>query len=275
MSELMRGFERDTLSAAWHAKRVWLTQVAANLLLLAVFYGWLLLPDRRGWQVGATFLIGLAWLTISLWLHAATFQYFAAAHSSPETWKMSWRRSARNLPAFAICVAILFFFIWLMGLAFDRQGQLGGWFHHLAPGFIRSHMSVRTMTLLTHIKAVIIFLVLLPLYLFPFLREGAVRGFGAFAKGWASAGRSFWHLRWWGTWIVLMLLGHLPFHLAFAKPHAGTLTAQTVSMVLRLGVGYLLLVSVYVLTVSAVGRLRRNESPPATKPVPVESAPKV
>jgi hypothetical protein len=72
-----------------------------------------------------------------------------------------------------------------------------------------------------------------------------------------------------------MMLGHLPFHLAFARPHAGSLTEQTLSMVLRLVVAYLLLVTVYVITVSAVGRLRRNEAPAKTDPVPVESAPKV
>jgi hypothetical protein len=275
MSERMRGFERDTLSAAWHAPRVWFTHVFANLALVAVFYGWLLIPDRRGWQVTGTFLVGLAWLTFALWLHAATFQYFAAAHTAPESWTMSWRRSARNIPAFAICVAILILVIWLMGLAFDRQGQLGGWFHHLAPGFVRSRVSVRAMTRLTHIKIVIVFLVLLPLYLFPFLREGAVRGFGAFTRGWASAARSFWRLRWWITWIVLFLIGHLPFHLAFAKPHPGTVIAQAVNMVLRLGAAYLLLITVYVLVASAVGRLRRNEAPAKPEPVPVEAAPKV
>ena len=65
MSDWMRGFERDTLSAAWQAKRVWLTQFGGNLVLLAIFYGWLLIPDRRGWQVAVTFLIGLVWLTLA------------------------------------------------------------------------------------------------------------------------------------------------------------------------------------------------------------------
>lgn len=275
MSELMRGFERDTLSAAWRAKRVWLAQVLANAVLLAALYGWLLIPDRSGWQVSASFLIGLAGLTCALWLHAATFQFFAAAHSAPESWKMSWRRSARNVPAFAICVAILIAGVWFMGLAFDKQGQLGGWFHHIAPGFIRSRISVRAMTNLTHAKIVIVFLLLVPLYLFPLLREGAVRGFGAFTRGWASAGHSFWHVRWWISWFVLMMIGHLPFHLAFAKPHPGSVTEQALSMGLRLGVAYLLLITVYVLVASAVGRLRRNETPPKAEPVAVETAPKV
>lgn len=265
MSELMRGFERDTLSAAWRAPHVWLTHLLANLALLAVFYGWLLIPDRRGWQVAGTFLVGLAWLTIALWLHAATFQYFAAAHTAPESWTMSWRRSARHIPAFAICVAIYALVIWLLCLRLDYNAQLSGWFHHLLPGPIRSRISVRTLTAISRWKTAIFFWFFVPLYFVPFLREGAVRGFGALIRGWASAARSFWHLRWWITWTVLMLIGHLPFHLALAKPHPGTVTVQAVYMVLRLAGAYLILITVYVLVVSAVGRLRRNETLSAGK----------
>ncbi len=275
MSELMRGFERDTLSAAWHAKRVWLTQVVVNLALLAIFYAWLLIPDRRAWQVAASFVIGLIWLTIALWLHAATFQFFAAAHAVPESWRMSWRRSARNLPAFVICIAILAVDWCLLGWALDHQKELAGWFHHIFPAFVRTRVSVRTFSWMTHVKIVLVFLFLLPAYLLPFLREGAVRGFGAFTRGWASAARSFWHLRWWITWFVLMMVAHLPFHLAFPKHFPSTLAAQAVVAFFRLGFAYLFLITVYVITVSAIGRLRREESPPLTAPVPVETAPKL
>lgn len=275
MSELMRGFERDTLSAAWHAKRVWLTQVIANLLLAAVFYGWLLIPDRKSWQVAASFLIALMWLTIALWLHAATLQFFAAAHAAPESWRMSWRRSARNLPAFAICMAIIVVNCWLLGLALHNQTQLAGWFHHVNPAFIRTRVSVRTFSWMTHVKIVFVFLFLLPSFLLPFLREGAVRGFGAFTRGWGSAARSFWHLRWWITWFVLMMAAHLPFHLAYPKHNPSTLAAQAIVAALRLGFAYLLLMAVYVITASALGRLRRDESPRVVEPVPVEGAPKL
>jgi hypothetical protein len=274
MSRPMRGFERDTLSAAWRARRVWLTHVFANLALLAVFYGWLLIPDRRGGQVAGTFVVGIAGLTIALWLHAATFQFFTAAHAEPESWARSWRRSARKIPAFAICVAIFIAAVWLLLLGLDRQGQIGGWFHHLMPAPIRSRVSVRFMTVSAHIKLDILLFLLFPLYIFPLLREGAVRGFGAFGRGWASAARSFWHIRWWITWIVLLLIGHVPIHLAFAKPRPGTVTAQAVNMVLRLGAAYLILITVYVLVASAVGRLRRNESPANVEPAPVENTPK-
>ena len=188
---------------------------------------------------------------------------------------MSWRRSARNIPAFAICFVVFFGFMALVASGLDKQSQLGGYFHHLAPAFIRTRVSVRAMTMWTHIKLAIFFFLLLPLFFFPFLREGAVRGFGALIRGWASAARSFWHIRWWLTWIVLFLVAHLPVHLATAKPHPGSVTAQAVSMVLRLGAAYIILVTAYVLVVSAVGRLRRNEAPAKAEPVPVETAPVV
>jgi len=174
---------------------------------------------------------------------------------------MSWQRSARNVPAFAICVAILIGVFWLLAFALDHQSQLGGWFHHLMPGFIRSRVSVRTATQLAHAKLAVVLFLLFPLYIFPLLRESAVRGFGALGRGWASAARSFWRLRWWMTWIVLLLIFHLPLHLAHAKPHPGSVTAQAVNMVLRLGAAYLILITVYVLVASAVGRLRREEAP--------------
>ena len=276
MSERMRGFERDTLSAAWHAPRVWFTHVFANLALVAVFYGWLLIPDRRGWQVAGTFLVGLAWLTFALWLHAATFQYFAAAHTAPESWTMSWRRSARNIPAFAICVAIYAVVIWLFCLRLDYNAQLSGWFHHLLPGPIRSRISVRTLTAISRWKTAIFFWFFVPLYFVPFLREGAVRGFGAFTRGWASAARSFWRLRFWVLYALLFLVGAgVPYKLATMKPHSGSVISQALNMVLRLGAAYLLAITAFIVLASAVGRLRRNEAPSAAEPVPVEAAPKV
>lgn len=275
MSDLMRGFERDTLSAAWHAKRVWLAHVALNLVLIAAFYLWLLIPDRHGWQVGATVIAAVVWLTVALWLHAATFQYFTAAHTAPEAWTISWRRSARNIPAFAVCVALLIGLVWVWGMAMDYLPQIGGWMRHLLPAFLRSHVSVRAVTSALHIVIIVIFPFLLPLYLWPFLREAAVRGFAAFAGGWRSAARSFWHIRWWGTWFVLFMLAHLPFHLAYPKHFPETLMSQAIFAAVRLTTAWLLLNAVYMLVISAVGRLRRSEVPAAVEPVQTETAPKL
>ena len=272
---LMRGFERDTLAAAWHAKRVWLAHVVLNFALLAAFYFWLLIPDRRGWQVAATMMVALVWLTSALWLHASTFQYFTAAHAAPEAWTMSWRRTARTLPAFAVLVALLIALIWAWGLTMDSLPQIGGWVRHLLPGSLRSRVSVRTVTQALHVVVVVLFPFLVPLYLWPLLREAAGRGFGAFAGGWASAARSFWHLRWWGTWLVLFLLAHLPFHLAFPRHQPATLAMQAVFAVFRLTIAWLLLNAVYVLVLSAVGRLRRSEVPAVAEPVPTETAPSI
>lgn len=275
MSAVMRGFERDTLSVVWQSKRVWLAHVTLNLALIAAFYLWLLIPDRRGWQIGVTAIAALIWLTIALWLHASTFQYFSAAHNAPEAWTISWRRSARNIPAFAILFALLIALIWAWGMAMDYLPQIGGWVRHLLPAFVRTHVSVRVATQVLHVVVIVIFPFLLPLYLWPFIREAAVRGFGAFVGGWASAARSFWHLRWWATWLILFLLAHLPFHLAFPKHQPATLAMQAASAAFRLTIAWLLLNAVYMLVLSAVGRLRRNEIPAAAEPVPTESAPKL
>ncbi len=275
MSAVMRGFERDTLSAAWHAKRVWLAHVVLNLALVAAFYLWLLIPDRRGWQIGATVIAAVVWLTIALWLHASTFQYFTAAHSAPEAWTISWRRSARHIPAFAVCVALLIALFWLWGMAMEDLPQIGGWLRHLLPGFVRTHVSVRTVTRAAHLLIIIVFPILVPLYLWPLLREAAVRGFGVFVGGWASAARSFWHLRWLLTWFVLFMLGHLPFHLAYPKHNPATLAGQATIAALRLTFAWMLLMAIYMLVVSAVGRLRSSEAPAGAEPVPIETAPKV
>jgi len=198
MSDLMRGFERDTLVAAWNAKRVWLTHVLLNLGLIAAFYFWLLIPDRRSWQIAATAVLALIWTTIALWLQAATFQYFVAAHSAPEAWTLSWRRSARNIPAFAIFAALLMVLIFVWGTAMDYLPQIGGWLRHLLPGFIRTHVSVLSVTRAAHGLIIVVFPLLVPLYLWPLLREAAVRDWvrrGAWALGGAVAVYLF--LLWW------------------------------------------------------------------------------
>ena len=66
-------------------KFLWLVHVVANLLLLALAWLWLGIPDARTWHLGVTGLLGLVILFAALWLHGSTFRFSAyGLHNNPQ-----------------------------------------------------------------------------------------------------------------------------------------------------------------------------------------------
>ena len=276
----MRGFERDTLLVAWRAKRVWLTDFFVNLVLLATLYGWLLIPERRAWHVVASGLLAVLWITAALWLVAATLQFFTAAHAAPESWGMSWRRSARSIPGLAVCCLVWALVAWLLLWPILHNPQLAGWLRHILPGPMRARISVSAIMGVIHWTFGPLCLLISPLFFLPFLREGAIIGFGALVRGWGAAGRSFWHLRWWiFAIVVLVVTVHLSSALMNARPVDVSLAHQIVRVVVRFAAAYILIVTAWMLLASALGRLRRAGAEPVadvkSEPMPIESAPKI
>src|SRR3982750_1351594 len=84
-------------------KFLWLVHVVANLLLLALAWLWLGIPDARTWHLGVTGLLGLVILFAALWLHGSTFRFFGDEGPPLHT---AFTATLRRLPVFGLWAAI-------------------------------------------------------------------------------------------------------------------------------------------------------------------------
>lgn len=252
MSSQMQGFERDTLTAVMNSKRVWLTQVIANLLLVTAFFFWTRIPDEKGWQFALTVLAGLMIVFVILWLHSGTFVYFMSG--SERRWGASLRTSLARVPAFLLWTLIFAFVLWWIGGLWNYGVQAGGYVRHLLPQAMRS--VIAPAPAFSAMQWLVLFLqfFLWPILALPVGAQVAANGFRGFIS--TAAFRPMREVRYWLTYPVCFLAGaYVPYLLAWMLPREpSSVRAQTWSMALRLGCGYLLLVTAWVVLCAAIMR---------------------
>ncbi len=94
--------------------KLWLLNAIGNAALLGAAFSWLLLPDARGWQVGASALAALLIIFCGLWLRASSFAYFRVAE---------FRDTASVWPAFRLGLGhIVALLLWAIPLAAAEWG---------------------------------------------------------------------------------------------------------------------------------------------------------
>ena len=95
--------------------KLWLLNLVANAAALAVGYFWLLIPDARGWQVGASALIAVIVVALVLWLRAGTLAWFRVAEFRKQgtIWR-AYRHALRHVPALGIWVLVFVLFAWML-----------------------------------------------------------------------------------------------------------------------------------------------------------------
>ena len=266
MKSRMAGFEHDTFSAVWNSKRVWLIHVFANALLFTAFFYWLRIDDESGFHVAITVLLGAAIILCTMWLHAATMDYFHAYHvGDTPAFGHSMSKSLARVPAFLVWALVFGVVLELIAGAWDHDAQIGGWSRHLLPLFLRKHLSPREMTSAFVALVWFVFYFLWPILLLPVAAQVARFNFrGFFGRPLLNAFRPIRSLRFWILYIVCFVVGlYLPYRLANVVPkeHA-SLHYQTTSMAARIGIGYLLLIAAWLVVCSATTRTIKGESAP-------------
>lgn len=275
MNSHIQGFERDTLIAVFNSKRVWLVHLVTNALLMIAFFYWTRIPEETGWYVALTFVGGLLIAFATLWLHSATFDYFSVA--SEHCFVSSLRRSVARVPAFLVWALIFGVGLCLIGQLWDYDEQIGGWARHSLPLFLRSNVMPRTMFSVSHWVTWLLYFFLWPVLLLPIAGQVATKNFRGFVS--AAAFRPIRRRRFWIAYLVCFAIGaYIPFTLAWMVPRKPSpLTDQTWSMSLRLGFGYLLLVTAWVTLCAAImrasgeGEFVANDPQSAPLPAPASS----
>jgi hypothetical protein len=273
MNFRMQTFERDTLTAVLNSKRVWLVHVITNALLLIAFFYWTRIPEETGWEFLLTVIWGLMIGFLTLWLHCSTFAYFGAG--SERSFTASLRTSVARIPAFLIWTAIFGIVLWLIGQLWNYDQQAGGYVRHLLPQFLRRVIAPRSMFSAWHWATWFLYFFLWPIACLPVGAQVAIRNFRGFLS--AAALRSVCQVRFWLAYLICFLIGaYVPFVLAWMVPREpSSLSAQTWSMILRLGVGYLLLVTAWVVLCAAIMRASKGDesADEAFEPAPIRIRP--
>lgn len=273
MNRRMRGFERDVISAVMNRKRVWLLHVALNALLMLSFFYWTRIPEETGLQLALTVIGGLPIAFVTLWLHSATFDFFQPA--AEPTLKVSLRRSAARVAPFLVWAVIFGLGLWLIGLLWNYDEQFGGWARHLLPGFLRHAITPRSAFSATSWLVWFLYFFLWPIFFLPVGAQVAAKNFRGFYS--SAAFRPLCELRFWIVYLACFLAGaYVPFRLAWMIPRkSSTLSAETWNMLLRLGTGYLLLVTAWLILCAAIMRASDDEAEVAKKPEAVAPVPVV
>jgi hypothetical protein len=252
MNSRMQGFAGNTLTAVLNSKRVWLTQVVANALLLIAFFYWTRIPEATGRQFTLTVVAGLMIAFAALWLHSATFVFFSPA--SQGRFGTALRDSIACIPAFLLWTLIFGVVLFFIGGLWAYEEQAGGYARHLLPLFLRRAVSPRSMFSTAHWLVWFLYFFLWPILFVPVGAQVAVKNFRGFFS--ADAFRPIGRVRFWLTYLVCFLLGaYVPYRLAWmvsTKP--SSLSAQEWSMALRLGFGYLLLVTAWLALCAEITR---------------------
>ena len=269
MSTDMQGFERDALSAVLSSKRVWLVHVIVNALLMIAFFYWTRIPEETSWQLVMTLFGALAIAFCALWLHSATFDYFST--TSEHQFISSLRRSVARIPAFLVWALLFGVVLSLIGQLWAYDEQTGGYARHLLPLLMRKSITPRSMFSAAHWGVWLTYFFLWPILFLPVGAQVAVMNLRGFWS--AAALRPIRRWRFWVAYLACFIVGaYFPYYLAWMVPRRPSpLSNQTWSMVLRLGFGYLLLVTAWIILCAAIMRASGGqESVTRAEPEPVQ-----
>lgn len=262
--------ERDSVMAVLNSKRVWLTQMIANALLFAAFFYWLQIKEETGAWFAVTVVVGLIIVFFTLLLHGATFAYFREGTDS--SFGSALRRVIPRLPWLLLWAVAFGVVLHLLSQMWNYDAQAGGYARHLLPEFMRKQVSPRSaISLISMVIGFLVFFVW-PVVFLPVGATTASMGLrGMFST---NAWRPFRNIHFWITYGICFLIGaYVPYKLAYMTPaKASALNAQTWSMVMRLGIGYLLLVTMWLVLCAAMARATAGhttveEREPGTTPL--------
>ena len=237
--------------------RLWLLQALANPFLFALFVGWLLIPEKRGWQLGASLVSMLFLAAAALLLQAGALAYFAESEeAAPADLRAAYRYASRNLASFAFCVAAVYL-LWRSSHRLDAYQSVLPAYVRAMPSVMRRHIS-RAEVIGAH--AALIFLVrwiILPGLLLPFAAALALSGFRGFGQGRVATWRAMRSGWYWLTITITAAAGVLvTSSLVEWRPFArgASIIAESASMAIRLLVAYLIGLTSWLVTCSTVGK---------------------
>lgn len=252
---------RESLSATFQNRRLWLIQFLLNPVLAALFLIWLQIPEARVWQLILSVLFAAAIALGILVLHGGTLNF----SFERRTIRSAFMLALRHVIALTIWAAI-FYFLWRQIDHLEHgQDQFATYLRSEFPAWLRRAVSLPALQGFCALALFILRWILLPGLLLPFALQCAARGFRAFTppplKSWGGALKNF---SYWIVMICAAIFGvYLPSKLMEWRlnPNSATLRSEIASLIVRLLVAYLLALISWMVLCSMLGRAAQSEVP--------------
>ncbi len=251
-----------TLAAAFKGSlqswRLWLIQFFVNALLFATFAAWLLIPVSNGMRVLLNVFLILIILFVFLILHGGTLNYFYTPNLAEyRTLLEIFQRAARNVLAILVCL-VGFFLLWrLLGRLDQYQSSLTPYFRSISPGNLRRHFTLAFYQDSFDVIFFILHWIVFPGLILPFLSSTSSLGFRGFGpQGFAAWKRTIASFSYWIIVAVAAMVGVVATQKLMGWTpdfRHSTLRAETVSVIWRTLVSYLLALYAWMLTCSVLG----------------------
>jgi len=252
---------RDSVAAMVKNKRIWLLQFLLNPALLALAVGWLLIPEAKAWQVASTGLLAVVILIVALWLHATTFAYFGDYHAAGFLRLRASFRPGNTLP-FAIWAVLFVFCLHVVWHAGQSVAEFSVYLESISPAWLRRTMGETGTDKSLTFTFWALFWIVVPGLLLPFGVQAARNGFQAFKRAGTRAWRyTIGNRVYWSSLIMLAIVGaYLPGLLIDWLPKLESMNSESISLVARFTVAWLLAATAWTLIASMLGRLGNPES---------------
>lgn len=250
---------RSAFTDCFHSGRLWLIHFFANPILLALFVAWLLIPVASNFHLVFNFVFAFALIVVVLTLHAGTLNFFADLQRSQTTQLLpAFRRALRHLLPFAICVAALCLFWFLVNALGSLQTAFPPYVRSTLPVSLRRHITLPALDTLFSIVLFVARWILAPGLLLPLLLQTADRGFRGFGvQGLSAWKKTIFNFSYWLVLLFAALLGIVATQkLMVLKPNfiTSTFHSEAISLAWRLFIAYLFGLFSWLLTCSVVGR---------------------
>jgi hypothetical protein len=235
----MRGLDvfGDAILKGLGDRKLWLLHSVANPLLLALFAGWLLIPEASGWELGLS-VVGVVLLVgATLLLHSSTLGYLAWRDPLPRRPLVSaFARAFRNLIAFALC-AVAAYLLWNSANLLDVfRITFPAYVRAAMPAFLRRNVPAIAVSNAYAAAIFVIRWILWPGLLLPLVAAVASFGFRGFIRGLPAAWIAIRSALYWlviaaGSLVSVVLV---PTLLAWHSPaNNASFAADSVSIAVR------------------------------------------
>lgn len=260
---------RSTFVSAFHHPWLWLLQLLGNVAIFFVFVFWLHIDVATGWQVFLNVVVGLFVIVAGLLLHSGTLNYYSDLSQNKDKVAAllfpAFKRALKHLPAFAICVAIIYVLLHFVARLDYYQYEIPGYLRSEFPAWLRRHISEDAMDNLYTGFVACLRWIIVPGLLLPLASLCAGSGFRGFLKfgAWRS---SLQNLAYWIVLVAAALIGvYCTGKLMEWKlnPNRAAVSKEEMWLGFRLFIAYLLALFSWLWVCSMLARTQFRPEPPA------------
>ena len=221
-----------------------------NALLLWAVYALLGMGDQTVWQLVISALLAVVVLSAAVWLHGTALAAFHRVGQAPGLPRTTLRRLPKLLPWVLLAAALLALAVWLAGYGPRVTVYLSSRFTLWLRAPVSPQKIEWVYPALLRSLCLIGWLMLLPL--------ASQAAGGGFSKRQALEMAAAW--RYWLACALLVLAGiYLPGRLIWWILPVQGLFLETLSMLVRFSLAYLLAVTAWLTLAAVIGRLSTKE----------------